>query len=362
MADSVQQSAATVETTQHAGDADADLGSRMAKVLGDLSGGAKIDKLGTIEESNDVEAPAADEKPAAEARDKSGRFLPKHKTPSHAANPSTPAEEAADPDAERKERLERVREMEKQHFSRANKVTERERAAEAREKAIAERESRVQSLEGAFADPDGLLSLLEEKVGAEKLSHWILQQADPAKKAEHAAKRVKTDIEKQIDDLRKKAEEERAQLAAERRTLAERQEFEKAAGQLHSRVREVADDAPLVARLWDKRPQRAAAMADQIAREFQAQGVAWNFDDVILTMRERLDDEASIYSPTQDSGGEQQQSTRAATPSARATAKQTVSNRQAADRSSIVKPEDLADLPLDERARRLERRLRGSRR
>jgi hypothetical protein len=343
----------TTTTTENHADAGA-LDARVAKVLGDLRGGAQVDALDgvTAETPEEAGETAAEGQPAGKVRGKDGKFLK--------ADAPVIEAPAADPDAERKEKLARIHDLEKNAFAKASKLTERERAAETRERTLKEREERLTALERSFGDPESLLQLLEEKVGAEKVSQWLLQQADPAKRTELAAKKATSAVEEKLQKLQEELRAKEQKLESERRALEERHAFERATSQLVGRVKEVAEEAPLVARFFEKRPQAAANMADQVARSFQGQ--EFNFDDVIIRMQQALAADAEIFG-AQQSAESGTHSNRATSQSATAKAKTTVSNRDAAERSSIVKPDDEAELSLEERTQRAieRRRLRSVR-
>jgi len=264
---------------------------------------------------------------------------------------------AVDHEAERQSKLARVHALEQQQYAKAQKITERERELEARAKQLQDVERSVKQLESAFNDPDALLEMLEKRVGGEKLSQWILAQADPGKKAEAAARKATSAVEDKLKALQEENKQWREKLENERKQAQEKAAFDAAAREISSRVAEVAEEAPLAARFFEKRPQAAIRMADSIARSFE--GRQFNYDDVIIKMQEALAADSEIFS-AQHSGTDAK-STPASSKPAAAKAKNTLSNRDAADRTAIVEPEDISKLSLDERQKHFERRLRAIR-
>jgi hypothetical protein len=347
----------TTETTTHSDVGAGDLSSRVAKVLGDLSGGAQVDALENVKaEPETAEAPAE----GGSARGADGKFQKKGAKDGDSAETAATEPAAPDPEAERQTKLARVHELEKQSYAKAAKLTERERSAEARDKSLREREERLTALERSWDDPEGVLEMLEKRVGIEKLNGWILSQADPAKRMEATAKKAASAAEERVAKLEAEIKAREAKLAADARALAERQAFNAAANQITSMAKQYAAEVPLVARLFEKRPQAAVAMADQVARSFQ--GEEFNHADVLLRMQAALAADAEIFG-AQNSAESGNPSTQVASPAAAVKAKTTVSNRDAAERSAIVKPDDEADLSLEERAQRAieRRRLRSVR-
>lgn len=284
-----------------------------------------------------------------------------------ALTPATPAkknpEASDDPAVQRNEALDRARDLESKNVKKQLELSAKDKEARriadqlTSERAdLDKRMKAVEAREREFDDPLAVLKMIEDKVGPEKLTQWIIAQSDPIKRAELAAKAAARTAAGETSAETKKLAEEVQQLREER----DRERAEKATLQARTgfaqRVQAVAAEAPLVARLFERKPEKALAMADEIARSFTAE---FNFDDVILEMRKRLDDDADLYAPSTGAASDQtsndQQPTRAAAAKAN-----NLSNRAAAARSSIVDDDD-SGIPLEERTRRLERRLRSVR-
>lgn len=327
---------------------DADLNGRMTDLLTKLGSDAAAgidmpDVPGGEEATEPTETPAKKEPAKAPTKDDPA-----------VTEPAPPPEEV-----ERKARLERTAALERESRAKHERVSTQERELKAEREAIkAERAELAKQLK-SFDDAESLLGLLEKKVGHQRLGQWMIEQADPSKRAESVARKVSSEVDEKI----KKVEEDNAKLRAE---LADRDNRVKAqAAREHAtkgftdRVSQVTSEAPFTARFIGKKPERAIQMASAIADEFSSAGKEFNYDDVIIRMETILKEDADIYADPQQAGSDLNTSDdKHSTKTAAAKAPTTVTNRAAATRTSIV-DDDEASLSLEERTRRTERRLRA---
>lgn len=273
------------------------------------------------------------------------------KQPSKVEQPKTDAEK------DRQARLDRVAKMERESVKISSQNAQKERELSTKDQALARREKDLAQLEGVFNDPEALLGFLADKVGAEKLSNWLVEQANPERKLEAKAK----GIEAQVEDRLRRMEES---MAARERAIQEREQAQTRSQQratsestFASRVGEMASEAPYLARLVARRPSEAMKMGHAVTNQLVelAKGKPVTFDEIIHEVESQLSDYAEIYSP-QNSGLEQNTRPEHRSPSAAAKAP---SNRTASERTSIAnEDEDYSRLSIDERARRLERTLK----
>lgn len=260
-----------------------------------------------------------------------------------------PAEPPAPP---KDESLDRIARLERENLQRKQEIAQRDREARERDTKLTERESRIASLEKRFEDPDELLSYIEEKGWEDKLSQHILKMADPAKRAEAAAKKA-------AKTATSETEKRLAALEAENQRLKHEQANAEGERLFSSRLNEVASEAPFSARALARAPERTMKRAHAIAASFG--NVAFNLDDVIIQLERDLAEEARIFrdDEPQQSGSSSTTSKEQQTQPDAAAKATTVSNRAAAARTTIVE-DDGGGMSFDERIARAERRMRKS--
>jgi hypothetical protein len=315
-----------------------------------------------------VEAAARAESDAAAADEEEAETPAGDAAPREPAKAATPAKAAPpDPDKERKDRLARAAQLERDNVRAKMALAHKERELRhhadqlaQKEQAITTREGSTQALEKALNDPAALLSLLAERVGPEKLSHWLVEQSQPEKVAEHRARAVAGQVSEEVKKLREELASLRAEKTREQegaRAAANRQEAEK---HFSTRIEQVREEAPHVARMLAGRPGDLLRMAWEVDRELSREGLHYNQDDIILKLEERLGAFASALHGSSQQAAPQAPSKDELSRSTAAAKAPTVSNRAAAERASLLS-EDEEGLPFEERIRRAEKRVRSSR-
>jgi len=309
--------------------------------------------------SLDERTDALFERYAAESREEQGiadaaeptEPAPTAETPTDApaveAPPAKPRE--SDKDLELRAKAERERVAWKRE------QVAKEREAKEREATYAKREASLAALEKRFEDPTEFLSWIEEKGWGDKYAQHIIDlTANPAKRAEIAAKRI-------AQETAAKQDERIAAIEAREKELRETETRVRAERSLTSRIEQVTEHAPHVARFLKKSPERAIAHAHAVAATLSSQGLDFNLDDVIINMQRELSEYASTLTETPARVAPTETVADPAKPSphsAPATAT-TVSNRAAASRTGIV-TED-APLSYRDRIAAAERRARQQR-
>lgn len=310
------------------------------------SGLDDVDAAEAANDNDDAEAPANDnaEEPAA-------------------AEDETPEEKAKAAALEREAAFEREKQKARREQSeRETRIAQREQQLQAEvqriqgeingyvqalEKQRAEYETRLKSLD----DPDELLTLIADRIPAEKLAKHIEDELNPARQAERAVRRAQREAAKQVDprlEALTKAVEEMRQRDAQRAAAEQAAQVQaKAEADFVGAVESVATTAPLVASLLKKNKARAIALADRLAAELfgTPEGQAayarldgsTNFEKVAMYMQEHLADlqfgaEAAQPPPGKEAG----RTPEAAAPQAQVTRARTLTNRTAAGRSSPV--------------------------
>lgn len=245
-------------------------------------------------------------------------------------------------------KLEQLAQAERESVRRRQESQQQERSYKELESKLAARERDIVAREQAFADPDLLLAMLEEKVGASKLSEWIIAQGDPAKRAVNEAKKSLTPVEERLMKLEK-------EIADRDRHARITQENAAAEASFTKSVEEVSGDAPLLARAIKNSPSKTIRLAHMKADELRESGKDVTLYAVIQGLEEDLRDLNGPQTAADDS--DNSKSKQATKPKASATAK-TLTNGGGSSRTAIVegsKSNPAAD--LEERIRRAERRL-----
>lgn len=310
-------------------------------------------------QSLDERTDALFERLTAETRDEQASEEPAEApaaepAPETATVPEKPKDSLSDLEARAKAERDRVAEKRAQ-AQRERELTQARQEAKAREDAFAKREAEIAAREKRFEDPTEFLTWIEEKGWGDKYAQHIIDlTANPAKRAELAAKRA-------AEAAASKQDERIAAIEAREKEIRETENRQRAERNLASRIEEVTAEAPLVARMMKKTPERAIALSHAIAANLSAQGLQFNLDDIIINMQRELSEYASsLAEPTAPGPSETETAATAKpTPSPAAAPANTVSNRAAASRTGIV-TED-APLTYRERIAAAERRARQQR-
>lgn len=316
-----------------------------------------------LTEALNAEQKDADVAAGAEDLDVMGeaaKLLPKGILPAKDAPPATDAQK------ERDARLARVAEMERKSVKVSSQIAAKEKEVEAKAadveaKAadIARREEQLAKLEGVFNDSEALLGYLADKVGAEKVANWLIEQAQPEKRIEVKQKTLATQMEERLKKTEEDIAKRFADLEAREKKMVMQQARSNNETGFKNRVTQVAAEVPIYSRLMEKRPADAINMAHATAEAIASKGGSVTFDDVIREIESQLSEYSEIYSP--QPSGSQHNRPEHRTPSAIAKAT-TLSNRAAAERSSIANEDsDYASESVEQRASRLERVLRAQR-
>lgn len=313
---------------------------------------------GTTPEADVVDASA--EKPKRE-RGTDGKFKPKAKDEG-APVADERAEKIARAAALEREAQQGKKRMldERRQLDAAKQQLESERAA--LEKIKAETAAMQKRLSGE--DPLALLQTLSEKVPPEMLGDFLVQARDPAKRAEWAAKQAAAEASAKVSP---EVQAMRAELDALKEHLqTTNQSFEmKRAQQIFiDAAKELAEEAPHVSALLEKRPENVLRHADDIATHLAATDPDWESDSVstrmakvVRSVESGLSDFASIFAP--QSGGEQKPSPKV-NGSAPVHKARTLTARTSSGRSLISEDESeaYAKLSVDERAELLKKKAR----
>lgn len=257
---------------------------------------------------------------------------------------AAPAQAAPAPVAEtkeeRKDRLSRAAAIERDAARKRAELSQREAAFAKREAEHAAQAKRFERMARAEADPEALLELLSERVPAERMAEFILAAREPGRLAAQGAEARYT---QQIQALQNEIKALRAETL-ERPQEASR---EREAEELFAKsVTEGAAKYPHLANRLAKQRDRVLQMGHAQARLFQSQGKAFTLEMIAQSIENELSEFYDGYEPSKVSAN------------APARAKPSLTNQTASARSSLLSEEE-EDLSLDERARRLEQRLRA---
>ncbi|WP_394825035.1 hypothetical protein [Pendulispora albinea] len=284
-------------------------------------------------------------------------------TPLEVTKTATADEPAAD------DRLDRVATLEREARRRRQAVARQERELAAERERVADAGKKAADLEAIFSDPDRLLEALEQRVGYEKLTQWLHQQNDPAKRAELAAARSQ---KKELDPITARIDA----LEAENKRLHTEHLQAQVERALHSRITEVAVEAPYTARIMRKAPEALMQRVDTIVERMCGSeesggegltfGVDFNLDHVIARVERALKAEHALYTddevtePADQGRNDSSKSTGPAGKGGNGAKEQakTLTNRDGSDRTTLET--DGPRLSWDERIRRAEQRARRS--
>lgn len=337
-----------------------DFGSRIHAVQQNADAERKAAYQDEAERDVTEATPVPDELEEAATEDASAE---KPKTKAVVASPAqtTPAVPSAEETA-RKASLANAARLERESVRKSTELAAKAAELKAQESKFTDREKKLADFEKAFNDPDALLGLLADKITPEKMSQFFLEQGQPDKIAERRARAAQepvtselTKLREEMAELKKEAQDKETKAAV----VAQRQESEK---RFSERVLDLKADAPLAARLLEKRPKDFFAMADQTATQLmaaaQAEGRTATWDDVIKDVHKQLHD---FNSALQEEAAQTAVSSPETSKKTAAAKAPTVSNRAASDRSTILNEDETwENLPLEERVKRAEKRARAT--
>lgn len=242
------------------------------------------------------------------------------------------------------ERAERIAAMDAQVEAMAARERERvtaSRAEKAPPPAPAAKTGPVVTDEETFFQAAESLGLTPQK-----LADWLQKQNDPAKAAEHHARKALTPLEQKVAELEAHQKALLDSIAARERAAQEAVIAQQNTQVLLQHLGTVADEAPLTSRLAEKQPHMfmeiVNGVCDSLPDGFTAQ-------DVIDRIEVKLADFQLYEVPSPDSTTKRTKES--------AAAKANVGNRLAAERGTTVNQDEEDPGDLEDRARRLKARL-----
>ena len=326
-------------------DVEADLDARAAKAIADMNA---LD--GDDDASDNVAVPTDDVDGDAEPVE--AKEEPKPKAKAKAEPEETEEDDSA---------LAKIAELERKNYAvKAKRMQEREerqlqeqlQKIQSYEASLKEREERLAQAEKTWDDPASVLDMLSEKVGADNLTKWILAQSNPdeaakmraraeAKKVEESSKAALTKLEREIEALKQEREQERiayAKAQAEQKFVDYVSEY----------------DSPLI-KTWLKNPKKKARLLTA-AHNIADSTPGATFDDIALALHEELSFMLSDEAAEEAAKSESPKSNGHSLSPSKG---KTLTNRLSSERSVVVDAEEQwASLPLNERARIVERRAK----
>lgn len=322
------QNTSQLPASEASTDVEGDLDQRADAIISKLNADAKSDARAETEQA-EPKAPKEVEaaKPAATKPDKQTE-----KTPEQIAT-------------DRRERLAAI-----------DKMAEEERAKVAAKRARpAEQPAPPQVAQQPAAppfdpkDPASVFRYVESLgVPPAAVADWLASANDPARVAEHAAKKSLSPVEAKLQELAEQQRRLEHAIATRDQQLYEQRIADENRQVLVSRLESVKSESPLAARLYAKSPHKFMAAVDNVCDRLPD---GFTAQDVIDQIEESLSDlqltEVTPAKPGTDSTNRK----------GPAAAKANVGNRLAAERGSVVDDEGDEPSDLEERARRLKARL-----
>lgn len=291
-------------------------------------------------------------------------------------NGASPAPAAAAPEADsdearakaRRERLQALSAEDRQRVDHKAKLVEQDKATQRAaelEKRLAEAEARANARidRNDIKDPVRAFAIMQEEgIPPQRIAEALREAIANPDKFQEA--RAREEAKKVVDPYIKSLEEKIAALEkrdADRESAWQQHQqhlaFQRAASECLAFTKENAAISPYAARLAEADPQGFIAMAEQKASGLPPGS---GFQPVLDLIEEDL----TKYGPQLAAifGVQAPASSKAKAPPSRAAAQaNTVSNRDATARTTVVDgEEDLSSLTLEERAERLVKRLAGS--
>jgi len=266
-------------------------------------------------------------------------------SPAAAAEATTPPVDAA---AARRTRMDAIAARAREKAERKVNVTAESRELAELRAMKASKLPLAERFEKAMSDPDALLEMLSQHVPPEKLSEYLIEQGMPDKVAARRAAKAAEPVSAEVQALRAELTELRGALQQDKATAAQ----EQGRAIFVSRISEVKEQAPHTARLLEKNPAKLVKIAESVATTLPD---GFTADDVIDSIEHEL---SELYGESQPDSPATNTSQTNTTGAAKSTS---FTNRVAAERTSLL-AEDEESLTLDERAARLERRVRKEQR
>lgn len=250
--------------------------------------------------------------------------------------------EEADPKAKRIERLAEL-ERKQQDKRRAKSAKEQELAA--REQQLQVYEQHLKSKDSVWEDPVGVLDMLEQKVGPEKLVEWLNSAKDPAKLAAREAKKDLGPIMQELENI--KAHLQKSQFKEQEAAVHE---------QFAGIVAEFADgDAKLTAKALKKNKAAVIKRGNAISDSLAHRKIKHNLYDIVKLLEEEFQEAQDLLKEEEQEVTEEEE-TKSTTTTAKGKAK-SITNREASTRTGIV-PTGGKLLPFHERVAQAARVMR----
>lgn len=275
------------------------------------------------------------------------------------ANPGTisvDAEDETKPAAPQAKNAQRLADIARLERERVNGKQQKRQASTQRELEVAQRAQQLDQMHQQIAarekiwdDPIGLLDMLEQKVGVDKLIEYVKTAKSPEKLAAR-------ELKKDLDPIAK----ELAALKAENEKFKHAQTTAAAEGEFKGIIAEfAATDVPLTSNAMKANEREVMGMAHVIADGLRASGQPFNLHDVALTLERRLAHMRDMLTgstgtdPNDETTRTQEQQNGAAGKA------KTLSNRVASGRTSIAANTG-PRMSLEDRAAAAKRRLQNS--
>jgi hypothetical protein len=283
--------------------------------------------------------------------------------PKEAAEPA-PAATAADPPpaptgpsrAEKfaKLRAEEAAKLERSRYQRDNE----QRAAEMERhtRAIEEERKMIEPLLRIIKSKDvmALNEFVSEHFAPDEVASaigaWGSDETREKWRVKNIKEEAKSEVQKELADMRRMLEEA---VIVPQQKQQEKQRQEQVYSAFADTVKKHAEDSPFCSRLLSSKPEALFALADATANSLPK---GWTFYDVIDHIERTYAPEPAATIPTTapTSKGQSAQTNAAA----KAT---TVTNRHAADRTTVIEGDELEEgMSIDERAERLKQSWNGS--
>lgn len=313
---------------------EAGLNDRAAALMARMASSGDDDKGLEVEEmAAPVDDDSGDVAPSADAADAPG--------------------EPAAPKTAKDERLAKLGQMERAQVERRQKARDeysrREQEIAIRHQQVEHAARQVADRDKIWDDPQAVLSMLEEKVGVDKLVAYFAEAKNPAKLAAREAKKDLEPLAQQVAELRA----ENAAFKHAQATAAVETEFKGVISQFAN------DDAKFTARALAKNERKVIDRAHAIANELRGAKKNFNLYDIANILESEYRD---VHAMLNDSAGLEptDETTRNEEISNGATGKaKTISNRAASSRTAIA-ANGGTRMSLEDRAEAAKRRLRNA--
>lgn len=274
---------------------------------------------------------------------------------------ATPAAEPA------VKQLDKIALLERENRRTKETLAKEKREFQAEQTRIQARAKELDHLASIWDNPDRLIEELAKRVPPEKLIKYFEDEADPARRmARTAEEKAKKELSPLEERLRALEEKEKRLNAQESQSKAE--------AIFSDRIKAVAADAPLAARLLERKPskvlRRADALVDYYSKPVEQGGRGlrfgedYTFDNVIAQieadLKEEAEDLADRAATETAADDEAETPTQPQTPSSKSAAAKakTINNRLASDRTTLDKGNSATKAGWDDKIKRAERLAR----